>query len=139
MRSVSIRKQTTTISTVENIFLFFCIIYTVFQLVYGKNSLKKTIESSKQAHNAKKIEFVKNRTIRSNLQTFNTSVTPKVLKNQDNVGNLYIILCKTFRILSRFCEFSKLFYQTQKFLFFSKIKSSITQHDPKGLLGTNTN
>src|SRR6266496_2560444 len=68
MRSVSIRKQITTLSTIENQFIFyFCIIYTVFQLFYGKKSLKKTIESSKQAHNAKKTESVKNRTVCSNL------------------------------------------------------------------------
>ena len=54
MRSVSIRKKITTISTIANPFIFyFCIISTVFQLFYGKNSSKKTIESSKQGHNAK--------------------------------------------------------------------------------------
>ena len=48
VRSISIIKQITTISTVPNQFIFcFCIIYTVFQLFYGKNSLKKTIEPSK--------------------------------------------------------------------------------------------
>ena len=81
MRSVSIRKQTTTISTIANPFIFyFCIISTVF-LLYGKKSSKKTIESSKQAHNAKKTESVKNRTVYSNLDISNTSVTPKTLKN----------------------------------------------------------
>src|SRR3990170_306440 len=81
-RSVSIRKQITTISTVANPFIFhFCIISTVFQLLCGKNSSKKTIESSKQAHNAKKTESVKNRTVYSNLNISNTSVTPKILKN----------------------------------------------------------
>ena len=64
MRSISIRKKITTLSTVENQFIFYyCIISTVFQLFYGKNSLKKIIESSKQAHNAKKIESVKNRSL----------------------------------------------------------------------------
>ena len=82
MRSVSIRKQTTTISTVSNQFIFcFCIIYTAFQLFYGKKSSKKTIESSKQAHNAKKTEYVKNRTICSNMDISNTYETPKILKN----------------------------------------------------------
>ena len=91
MRSVSITKQITTISIVANPFIFyFCIISTVFQLFYGKNSSKKTIESSKQAHNAKKTESVKNRTVCSNLDISNTSVTPKILKNLDNVSNLYI-------------------------------------------------
>ena len=81
MRSVSIRKQTTTISTVSNQFIFyFCIISTVFQLFYGKNSSKKTIESSKQAHNAKKTESVKNRTVCSNLDISNTSITPTNLE-----------------------------------------------------------
>ena len=48
MRSVSITKQITTLSTAANPFIFyFCIISTVFQIFYGKNSSKKTIESSK--------------------------------------------------------------------------------------------
>ena len=82
MRSVSIRRQITTISTVANPFIFyFCIISTVLQLFYGKNSSKKTIESSKQAHNAKKTESVKNKTVCSNMNISNTSVTPKILKN----------------------------------------------------------
>ena len=59
----------TTISTVENPFIFYsCIIYTIFQFFYDKNSSNKTIESSKQAHNAKKTESVKNRTVCSNLK-----------------------------------------------------------------------
>ena len=83
MRSVSIRKQITTISTVETHSYFILAVYisTVFQLSYGKNSSKETIESSKQAHNAKKTEYVKNRTVCSNLDILNTSVTPKILKN----------------------------------------------------------
>ena len=81
MRSVSIRKQITTIGDVANQFIFYsCIISTIFQLFYGKNSSKKTIESSKEAHNAKKIESVKNRTVCSNLNISNTSVAPKILK-----------------------------------------------------------
>src|SRR6266536_2250937 len=83
VRSVSIRKQITTLSTVANPLIFyFCIIYTVFQLFYGKNSSKETIKSSKQAHNAKKTESVKNRTVSRNMKTSNTSVTLK--------RNLYI-------------------------------------------------
>ena len=82
MRSVSIRKQTTTISTIANQFIFYYfIISTVFQLFYGKNSSKKTIESSKQADSAKKIESVKNRIVCSNLDNSNTPLTPKTVKN----------------------------------------------------------
>ena len=82
MRSVNITKQITTMSAIANPFIFYsCIISTVFQLFYVKNSSKKTIESSKQANNAKKTESVKNRTVCSNLKTFDTSVTPKILKN----------------------------------------------------------
>src|SRR6266536_6657445 len=63
VRSVSIRKQITTLSIVANQLIFcYCIISTVFQLFYGKNSSNKTIEPLKQAHNAKKTESVKNRT-----------------------------------------------------------------------------
>ena len=81
MRSVSIRKQTTTISIVSTNSYFFWIISTVFQLLYGKNSSNKTIESSKQAHNAKKTESVKNRTVCSNLTILNTSETEKKSEN----------------------------------------------------------
>ena len=82
MRSVSITKQITTISIVANPFIFyFSIISTVFQLFYGKNSSNKTMESPKQAHNAKKTESVKNRTVCSNLKTSYTYVTAKILKN----------------------------------------------------------
>ena len=82
MRSISIKKQTTTIITVANLVIFyFCIISTVFQLFYGKKSSKETIESSKQAHNAKKIESVKNRIVYSNQGTSYTYVTPKILPN----------------------------------------------------------
>ena len=81
VRSISIIKQITTLSIVANPFIFYsCIISTVFQLFYGKNSSKKIIESSKQAHKAKKTESVKNRTVCSNLDILNTSVTPKTLK-----------------------------------------------------------
>ena len=74
MRSVSIRKEITTISIVAKPFIFYpCVIPTVFQLFYGKSSSNKTIESSKQSHNAKKTEFVKNRTVYSNLDISNTS------------------------------------------------------------------
>ena len=47
----------------------------------AKTHERKTIESSKQAHNAKKTESVKNRTVCNNLTTLKTSVTPKILKN----------------------------------------------------------
>ena len=81
MRSVSIRKQITTLSTVANPFIFyFCIISNVFQLYYGSYPPIDTIESSQKAHNAKKIESGKNRTICSNLETSYTSVTQKILK-----------------------------------------------------------
>ena len=81
MRSVSKQKQITTISTVPNQFIFcFCIISTVFQLFYGKNSSKKTIEPSKQAHNARKTESVKTEQVCSNPNILKTSGTPKILK-----------------------------------------------------------
>ena len=95
VRSASIRKQTTTISTVANPFIFyFFIISNVFRLFYGKISLKKTIKSSKQAHNAKKTESVKNRTVCNNLDTSNTYVTPKILKKLGQHGFFINLLKK---------------------------------------------
>jgi hypothetical protein len=43
--------------------------------------LVKSIESSKQANNAKKTEYVSDRTVCSNLEVSDTSVTQKFLKN----------------------------------------------------------
>ena len=142
MRSVSIREQTTTISNVANPFIFyFCIISTVFQLLYGKNSSKKTIESSNQAHNTRKTESVKNRTVCSNLATSNTSVTPKILKNQDNVRNLYInLLQKEFVFYHAFVKNENYFRESKIFCFSARIqdlkhqekeaKTHITQDAP---------
>jgi hypothetical protein len=42
---------------------------------------EKTIESSKQANNAKKTEYVSNRIVCSNLEVSDTYVTQKNLKN----------------------------------------------------------
>jgi hypothetical protein len=42
---------------------------------------EKTMESSKQANNAKKTESVSDRTDCSNLEVSDTSVTQKILKN----------------------------------------------------------
>ena len=39
------------------------------------------VESSKQAHNAKKTESVKKRKVCSNMNILNTSKTPKIMKN----------------------------------------------------------
>ena len=54
---------------------------TVSEIFHGKKSSKKTIESSKQAHNAKKTKSVKNRIVYVNLGVSNTYITPKTLKN----------------------------------------------------------
>jgi hypothetical protein len=43
--------------------------------------LEKSIESSKHANNAKKTESVSDRTVCSNLEVLDTSVTQKILKN----------------------------------------------------------
>ena len=81
MRSVSIIKQITTLSIVANPFIFYyCIISTVFQLFHGLYPSIKSIDLSKQAHNTKKTESVKNRIVYRNLDILNTSVTPKILK-----------------------------------------------------------
>jgi hypothetical protein len=82
VRSVSIRKQITTLGTVANPFIFYsCIISTVFQLCYSLYPPKKSIEPSKQANNAKKTESVSDRTVCSNLEVSNTSITQKFMKN----------------------------------------------------------
>ena len=141
MRSVSIRNQTTTISTIANLFLFcFCIISTVLQLFYGKNSSKKTIESSKQAHNTKKTESVKKRTVCSNLDISNTSVTPKILKNQDDLSNLYInLLQKDFIFYHASVKNENYFCERKSFCFSARSNQLSPNMILNALLCTNTN
>ena len=70
------------LGTVANPFIFYsCIISTVFQLCYGLYPPEKSIESSKQANNAKKTESISDRTVCSNLEVSNNYVTQKILKN----------------------------------------------------------
>ena len=133
MRSVSIRKQITTIITVAHQFIFyFCIISTVFQLFYGKNSLNKTIESSKQAHNAKKTESVKNRIVCSNLNISNTSGTPKILRNQENLKILYINLLQEELVFDNALVKNENCFDEHKSFCFQQGQTTITQEDPKG-------
>ena len=48
------------------------------------------IETIRQANYALKTESVKNRIVSNDLNYAHTSATLKILKNYDNVGNLYI-------------------------------------------------
>ena len=115
-------------------------IYIVFQLSYGKNSSKKTIEPSKQAHNAKKTKSVKNRIVYVNLGVSNTSVTPKILKNQDDLRNMYIdLLKKEWVFYLSLLKNENYFHEPKSFYFFSKIKQLSSKKIVKALLGTNTN
>ena len=64
----------------NSFFIYIGVKPTAFQLLYGSYPLILAIDASKQAHNAKKTESVKNRTVCSNLKISNTSVTPKIIK-----------------------------------------------------------
>ena len=140
MRSVSIRKQITTISIVANPLIFyFCIISTVFQLFYGKNS-KKTIGSSKQAHNAKKTKSVKNITVCRNLDISNTYETPKILKNYEEMSNLYINLLQKELVFYHASVKNENYFRERKSFCFSARSNQLSPNIIlKALLGTNTN
>ena len=141
MRSVSIRKQITTISTIANPFIFyFCIMYTVFQLFYDKNSSKKIIESSKQAHNTKKTESVKNRTVCSNLDISNTSVTQTILKIRTTWAICILIFCKkNWYFITLLLKIRIIFVERKSFCFSARSNQLSPTMIPKALLGTNTN
>ena len=81
VRSVSIIKQITTLSTVANQFIFcFGIVSTVVKLFHGLIHWYKSIVSSKQANYASKTESVLNRIVCSNLNIHHTYGTSKILK-----------------------------------------------------------
>ena len=132
MRSVSIRKQNTTISNVSNQFIFyFCIISTVFQLFYGKNSSKKNHRAIKISTQCKENKICQNRTLCSNLTISNTSVPPKNLKIQGDQGNLYINLLQNELAFYHALVIFKNCFRERISFYFQKIL--------KALLGTNTN
>ena len=86
------------------------ILYSNFSM--AKNSSRKTIESSKQAHNAKKTESVKNKPLCSNVETSYISVTPTILKK----------IRKHRKFLCQSCVKTSEFYHT------SVIRNSATVH-----------
>ena len=89
VRSVSIIKQITTLSTVANQFIFcFYIVYTVIYLFHGLIHRYKSIVSSKQANYASKIEYVLNRTVCNNMNVHRTFGTPKILPKLGKINNL---------------------------------------------------
>ena len=63
---------------------------TVFQLLYGLQTILLAMDSSKYANNTRNTESVKSRTIFSNLLLTQTSGTQKILPKLDDLGNLFI-------------------------------------------------
>ena len=91
------------------------------------------IDASKYANNTQKTESIKNKTVCSNLDSSHTSLTPKILKNHESWGNLYINLLENN---SGFYHASVILNNSgterKVSVFFSKIKSTITISYPKG-------
>ena len=140
VRSVSIRNQISTISTVANQFIFYyCIISTVFQLFYCKNSSKKTIEPSKQPHNAKKTESIKTEQSVAIWLFWILLELQKFWKIRTTWVICILVYCKGMGILSPSDKKWELFSWAQKFLFSARSNQLSPNMIPKALLGTNTN
>ena len=133
MRSVSIRKQITTISVVANQFIFCsCIISTVLQLFYDKNSSKKTIEPSKQAHNAKKTESVKTEQSVA-IWVFQILMQlQKLTKIRTTWAICILIYCKRNFYFIALWSKTKIIFTSVKVFVFSARSNNFTQEDPKG-------
>ena len=68
-------------TVMNSFFIYIGVKPTLFQILYGSYPLMLAIGASKEAKNTRKTESVKNRTVCSNREVSNTSVTPKILKN----------------------------------------------------------
>ena len=132
MRSVSKRKQITTISTVPNRFIFcICIICTVFQLFYGKNSSKETIESSKQAHNTKKTEYVKTEQFVAIWLIRKLLELQKFWKIRMTEAICILMYCKKNWHFSTLWSKTRIIFVREKVFVFQQDQTTITQEDPK--------
>ena len=140
MRSVSIRKQTTTRSTVSNQFIFFWhYIYCISTFLWQK-LIKENHRSIKINAQHKENRICQNRIVCSNLTILNTSVTPKVLTKKYDLGNLYInLLQKELAFYHVLVIFNNYLPKHKVSVFFSKIKQLSPKKILLVLLGTNTN
>ena len=78
------------------------LLYSIISAIYIDQYKPQKL---KQANYALKTGYVKNRTICNDLTNDHISATPKILKNQDSVGNLYINHVKKTQNKSTFSEF----------------------------------
>ena len=141
MRSVSIRiinyYYKCCIKPTHILFLYY--IYCVPTFLW-KKLIKQNHRAIKISTQHKENRICQNRTVCSNLDISNTSVTPKILKTWEDLRNLYINLLQRelafYHTLVKKWEFVS---WARKFMFFSKIKQLSPRKILKALLGTNTN
>ena len=110
--------------------------HTIPTVVYNFHNLYwaiQAIKTRKQANYALKTESLKNIIVCSNLYSNHTSATPKILKIRKTRAICLLIFCKKYQHFITPLLIWELFSWVQKFLFFSKIKSTITVSHPKGL------
>ena len=140
MRSVSVRKINHYYKyCILPIDICFCIIYTVFQLSMAKTHQKKH-RAIKISTQHKENRICQNRIVCSNLICSNTSGTPKIRKQLEDLGNLYIkLLQKELAFYHALVKNKNCFRERKSFCFFSKIKQLSPKKILLVLLGTNTN
>ena len=141
MRSVSKRKQTTTISTCVKpiLILFLYYIYCIPTFLWQK-LIKENHRAIKISTQHKENRICQNRTVCSNLTLANTSGTPKLLPKSYDQGNLYINLLQKISEQKLFSViYDNYFCEHKVSIFFSKIKQLSPQKILKALLGTKTN
>ena len=104
----------------NSFFIYICVKPTVFKLLYGSyppDTSHRFIKISKQ--------HTKNRTVCSNLICSNTSGTPKILKYEDSLENLYIdLLQEELAIYHILVILNNCFCEQKVSGIFSKIKET---------------
>ena len=139
MTSVSVRKINHYYKyCIEPIHFFLHYIYCIPTFLWQK-LIKENHRAIKISTKRKENRIYQNGTACSNLICLNTSGTPKILKNQDELDNLYINLLQKMAFYHVLVFFNNCFRERISFCFFSKIKQLSPKKILKALLGTNTN
>ena len=80
-----------------------------------------------------KTEYVKNRTVCSNLDFDQIYVTPKIRKKQNNMGNFYINKVETFQEFIMFQQIGSILLLGAKVSVFSHNQINYLPNHPKGV------
>ena len=112
---------------------FVLVLYILYPTFLWQKIIKQNHRAIKISKQHKENRIYQNRKVCSNLTFSETSGTPKILKKQDDLRNLYInILQKESGQKHFLIKKIRIIFVSAKFLSFQQDQTTITQEDPIG-------